>query len=232
MSTIVAFDLNKTLIKENSWYDLNLAMGITPGEDELLYRLGPEGEGILSYAEWIDILVRLMKARGKASRRNIEEVILTFNYLAGAKETVKALQARGLVVGLITGALSPIAEKVGADLKMDFVYCNAHMEFDVDGMLQAIQLKGEDLAVKVDAIRDVRQKYPDVSEIYYIADGDTDEAIFNVTKGILVTADQDLHESWKRQALEDGEEFSAHRAAKIAWKAVDDIKKVSELIAS
>lgn len=39
---IVAFDLNKTLIKENSWYDLNLAMGISAQEDELLYRLARE----------------------------------------------------------------------------------------------------------------------------------------------------------------------------------------------
>ncbi|MGI0133864.1 MAG: hypothetical protein ACREBW_02755 [Candidatus Micrarchaeaceae archaeon] len=51
MTNVVAFDLNKTLIKESSWYDLNLAMGITPQEDELLYRLGPESEGILGHED-------------------------------------------------------------------------------------------------------------------------------------------------------------------------------------
>ena len=30
---LIVFDLNKTLIKENSWRDLNLAMGVTPAED-------------------------------------------------------------------------------------------------------------------------------------------------------------------------------------------------------
>jgi HAD superfamily phosphoserine phosphatase-like hydrolase len=230
MPNIIAFDLNKTLVKENSWYDLNLAMGITSQEDELLYRLSPEGEGILTYAEWIDILARLMKARGKASRENIEKVILNFNYLDGAKETIKAMKDRGFMVGLITGALSPIAEKVAKDLTMDFVYCNARMEFGNDNMLKAVRLQGEYFAVKVDAVTDLHQRHPDVQEVYYVADGDTDEAIFKVTKGIMVTADQQLHEDWKRQALEDGEEFSAQRAAKAAWKVVDDITKVTELV--
>jgi len=227
---IIAFDLNKTLIKENSWYDLNLAMGISAQEDELLYRLSPEDEGILSYAEWIDILTRLMKARGKATRKNIEDVILKFNYLDGAKETVATLKAEGYTVGLITGALSPIAEKVSAELGLDFMYCNAEMQFDEQDILQAIHLNGEDFQAKVDAVSDLRQKYPDVKDIYYVADGDTDEAIFKVTKGIMVTADHQLHEDWKRQALEDGQEFSAQRAAKAAWKVVGNIKEITELI--
>ena len=230
MPNIIAFDLNKTLIKENSWYDLNLAMGITANEDEFLYRLGPEGEGILTYIEWIDVLTRLMKARGKASRQNIEDVILKFNYLDGAKDTVKTMKDRGFVIGLITGALSPIADKVAQELSMDFVYCNAKMEFGVDNMLQDIHLQGEDFSVKVDAINELRRKYPNAQEVYYVADDDTDEAIFKVTKGIMVTANQQMHEDWKRQALEEGEEFSAHRAAKAAWKVVDDIAKIPKLV--
>jgi phosphoserine phosphatase len=230
MSTIVAFDLNKTLIRENSWYDLNLAMGISNEEDELLYRWSPESEGILSYREWIDILVRLMKARGKASKQNIEKVLLNFNYLDGAKDVVKAVRDRGYTVGLITGALSPIADKVAHELHMDFVYCNAQMEFDENEMLHDIRLGGEDFAAKVDAIADLRQRYPDAQEIYYVADGDTDEAIFKVTKGIMVTADMNLHEAWKRQALEQGEVFSTAKAAKAAWKVTDKISKVPEII--
>lgn len=230
MPNIIAFDLNKTLIKDNSWYDLNLAMGITAEEDEFLYRLGPEGEGILTYAEWINILARLMKARGQASRKNIEDIILKFTYLEGAKETVKAMKDRGLVVGLITGALSPIADKVAHELAMDFVYCNSRMEFGEGDMLQDIHLQGEDFTVKADAVNTLRKKYPDAREIYYVADGDTDEVIFKVTKGIMVTANQRLHENWKQQALEGGEEFSAHRAAKVAWKVIDDINKITELV--
>lgn len=224
---IVAFDLNKTLIKENSWYDLNLAMGITAQEDEFLYRLGPEGEGILTFEEWIDILARLMKARGKASRKAIEAVILKFNYLEGAKEAVAAIKAKGHRVGIITGALSPVAEKAAKELDVDFIYCNARMEFDADDMLTDIRLHGPDFKFKVDIVEQLRAKYPE-AEIYYVADGDNDAEIFKITRGIMIDA-HGAHEDWKRQAIEDGDEFSSHLAKKHAWKVVPGIKDVSAL---
>jgi len=230
MLDIVAFDLNKTLIRENSWYDLNLAMGITAEEDELLYRLGPESEGILTYTEWIDILVRLMRARGKASRKNVERAILEFRYLDGAIDSVKVMQDRGFKVGLITGALSLIAEKVAKELNMDFMYCNSQMKFDANDMLQEIRLKGEDFAVKVEAVIDLRRRFPETREVYYVADGDTDEAIFQVTKSIMVSADQSLHEGWKRQALEEVQGLSTTRSARFAWRITDSIVKVPQLI--
>jgi HAD superfamily phosphoserine phosphatase-like hydrolase len=228
--TIVGFDLNKTLIKENSWYDLNLAMGISSQEDELLYRLGPEGEGILTFEEWIDILTRLMRTRGKASHQRIEEAILNFNYLDGAKETVSELKSQGFIVGVISGALSPIVGKVSRDLKMDFKYCNAEMLFDDKNMLQSIDLHNTDFKFKVDAVTDLRRKYSGAKEIYYVADGDTDEEIFKVAKGILVDTDRALHEECKKEALEDGDEFSAHRSAKYAWKIVASLGQVADLL--
>jgi hypothetical protein len=33
---LICFDLNKTLIKENTWYNLNLALGMTPEEDQAM----------------------------------------------------------------------------------------------------------------------------------------------------------------------------------------------------
>ena len=41
---LIVFDLNKTLIKENSWRDLNLAMGVTPAEDAELMEQARRGE--------------------------------------------------------------------------------------------------------------------------------------------------------------------------------------------
>jgi HAD superfamily phosphoserine phosphatase-like hydrolase len=228
--TIVGFDLNKTLIKENSWYDLNMAMGISSNEDELLYRLGPESEGILSFEEWIDILIRIMRARGKASRRRIEETILNFTYIEGAKEVVSELKRRGFIVGVISGALSPIVDKVSRDLAVDFKYSNAVMQFDDKNMLQRIEPQNSDFKFKVDAVADLRRKYPESKGMYYVADGDTDEEAFKVTKGIMVATDPSLHEEWKKDALEDGSEFSSQRSAEYAWKIVANIGGVAGLL--
>lgn len=41
---LIVFDLNKTLIKENSWFDLNLALGMTPEEDRYLMELYQSGK--------------------------------------------------------------------------------------------------------------------------------------------------------------------------------------------
>lgn len=200
MTTVVGFDLNKTLIRENSWYDLNLAMGISPGEDECLYRLGPEGEGILAYEEWIDILVRLMRKRGRATRSAMEQVLLSFEYLEGAKEVVANLKQRGCAVGVISGAMSLIVERVAQDLNLDFAFSNAQLIFDQADTLQDIRLQGADLQFKVDAIRRLENTYGDAADIYYVADGDNDEAVFRMTKGIVVDIDPSGHENWKQQA--------------------------------
>src|SRR3954468_15869726 len=46
---LVCFDLDKTLIKQNSWYELNLGLGMTPEEDQAL--LDGYTQGKFSYEE-------------------------------------------------------------------------------------------------------------------------------------------------------------------------------------
>ena len=41
---LIVFDLNHTLIRDNSWRNLNLAMGITPEEDAALMARAARGE--------------------------------------------------------------------------------------------------------------------------------------------------------------------------------------------
>jgi HAD superfamily phosphoserine phosphatase-like hydrolase len=231
-TNVVGFDLNKTLIRENSWYDLNIAMGISPGEDEFLYRLGPEGEAILTYEEWINLLVRLMRKRGQATRHNMERVMLAFDYLDGAQEVVAELKKQGCAVGVISGAMSPIVDRVAQDLDLDFALSNAQLSFGQDGTLQDIHLQGADLQFKVEAVRTLQQTYGNGAEIYYVADGDNDEAVFKVTKGILIDVATSSHEDWKQQALEGGAQFSSSAARTVAWKVVPTISDVPGLIAA
>jgi HAD superfamily phosphoserine phosphatase-like hydrolase len=233
VATVVGFDLNKTLIRENSWYDLNLAMGISPGEDEFLYRLGPEREGILTFEEWIDILSRLMRKRGRATRSAMEQVLLTFDYLEGAKEVVTTLKQRGCAVGVISGAMSLVVERAAEDLNLDFAFSNAQLVFDQADTLQDIQLQGADLEFKVDAVHRLKQTYGDAADIYYVADGDNDEAVFHITKGIMIDIGTSGHEGWKQEALEEGaQQFSLHAARASAWKVAPSISDVPSLIAA
>ena len=63
---LICFDLNKTLIKENSWFRLNIDLGMTKEEDEILFKLWEEGT--ISYVEWQEIIGRIYVNRGMPSR--------------------------------------------------------------------------------------------------------------------------------------------------------------------
>lgn len=183
---IIGFSLSKTLINKVSWYGLNLALGITPEEDQVLYKLGPAGDGVLNYQEWVALLARIMVKRGRATRTRVDEFVAGITYVDGAKEVVEALKAHGFVVGAISGALSPIVNKVSHDLGLDFAYSNAQMVFDENNMLKTIELQSSDAQFKADTVHEVKTQFPDAGEMYYVGVGGNNQEIFRLTKGILI----------------------------------------------
>lgn len=84
---LICFDLNKTLIKENTWLNLNTSMGITKQEDDEMHNNFKKGE--LTYKDWQKKLTNLYKKRGKATRRNILKAIMKYSYREGAKDLIK-----------------------------------------------------------------------------------------------------------------------------------------------
>src|ERR1700722_608399 len=109
---LVLFDMDKTLVEGNSWYRLNTAMGITPDEDELLYRLGPEKEGILAYDEWLHILAQMMIKRRHPSRTDMEKVLLNYTFAKHAIEVIGILKDRGYNIAIISGGFNLLVDDV------------------------------------------------------------------------------------------------------------------------
>lgn len=70
---LIVFDLNKTLIKENTWEDLNKTMGVTRAEDDMLMGWGKEG--IISDAQGQAILSAIYKMRGDARRSSLLQIL-------------------------------------------------------------------------------------------------------------------------------------------------------------
>ena len=90
---LIVFDLNKTLIKENSWRDLNLAMGVTPAEDAELMEQARRGE--ITDAEGQAELLKIYQQRGDVSRSNIEKILWQYTYMPYARDVVSELRKRG-----------------------------------------------------------------------------------------------------------------------------------------
>lgn len=134
---LIIFDLGKTLLKDNPWLKLNLAMGVTQEEDDLLGKWG--SNGVINDQQGQDILCALYKERNNPTRERISSVLSGYGYFAGAKEAVKALQDKGFELAILTGSMDVIAERVAGDLGIKRWACNNLFHFGEDGSLERIE---------------------------------------------------------------------------------------------
>lgn len=228
---LIIFDMNKTLIKESSWYEFNIAMDVTPEEDEVLYRLGPEKEGVLTYAEWIKILCKIIIKRGKASRETIEKIILNYSFIDGAQDAVRELQARGHTVAIVSGGFNIVVDGVARKLGVEHAYNNVYLIFDDQNMLEDIVMTWDDLRYKPLMIQSVCRRFGlHPKDVFYVADGDNDSEIFTETIGVALQVPDEIHEPWKQKALEKGEKFSRHIAADKAQYKISSLHELLDIV--
>jgi phosphoserine phosphatase len=194
---LVCFDLNKTLIKENTWLNLNLDMGVTKEEDNMILRLYEEG--ILSYEEGLSILERIYKKRGKATKENIQKSINKYSYTKGAKGIVKYLKENGYIVALITGSMILLAEKVAKELNIDHFEANNNIVFGTNNYLKNFAPIGEDSDVKLKQLENLCKKLNvEINSCACVGDGDNDALMFDRTKhGITFKGSKIEDKAWK-----------------------------------
>jgi len=198
---LICFDLNKTLIKENSWLRLNLAMGVTAKEDEVILNLSREG--IFSYREGQDILGRIYKKRGDISKKNIERVLFDYNYFPGVKIVIKYLKDRGYKLALVSGAMDLLVDKVAVELGIDFYKAANRMVFDKNNNLVKIRAKQEEAVAKLSFLNIFcRQEKIKMSECACVGDSENDSQIF--------------------KASGHGVAFKGSVAEKYAWKTISN----------
>lgn len=194
---LVCFDLNKTLIKENTWLDLNLALGITPEEDGILMKWYEEG--IISYDEGQKIICDLYIKRGKATLQNILSVISKYTFLPNAQEIVKYLKEKGYEIALISGSIDILVEKIAHELDIKMFAANNLFIFNESDYLENIVSLGDDKLAKLRHLRSfARQMGISIEQCTCIGDGDNDIEMFNKSKhGITFNESKIKSSSWK-----------------------------------
>ena len=113
---LICFDVNKTLIRENSWLDLNLAMGMTDEEDKVLFNL--VDEGIIDTEEWLNIAKNIYRKRGNPTLENIEKVVFNYQYNEGATAVVRYLQEKGYEIAIISGSFDILVSRLTQELNV------------------------------------------------------------------------------------------------------------------
>ena len=206
---LVCFDLNKTLIKETTWDDLNIALGMTKEEDR--YYLNQFNQGKISYVEWTAILLDLYKQRGKATLAVVEESVGKYNYKEGAKEVVEYLKQEGYQIALISGSIDILVDRVAKELGIELSEANNIFVFDENDNLKDITTFDEDDLAKLRHLESFCRKLGiKIEHCACIGDGDNDIKLFEQTQ--------------------HGITFKGSRIEDSAWKVINELKDIKNIL--
>ncbi len=196
---LICFDMDETLIKQNSWYVLNIALGITPEEDLEMYEAYVRGE--LPYDEWTSKLVTLYKERGLATRENIITALSAYELKEGATDLVTYLHQKNYQSAIISGSFDVLVDLVADKLTIPLRKANTRLLFDDAGFLSEVASQGEEKYAKLQHLENFCSREGiDMSECLCIGDGANDIELFKATnRGVTFTnAPEVVKESaWK-----------------------------------
>jgi phosphoserine phosphatase len=194
---LVCFDLNKTLIKENTWLDLNLAMGMTKEEDDELMRLYNESK--ITYEESQSMLENFYKSRGNGNKVKIVESISKYHYAKGAIEIINYLKSKGYKIALVTGSIDLLVKMVASELGIEMYSAHNKLQFDKNGNFVKIICDGDDKDFKLLQLEKFCNKENIlIEQSVCVGDGDNDLRMFTKSKhGITFKGSKIEDQSWK-----------------------------------
>jgi phosphoserine phosphatase len=197
---LICFDLDQTLINqkgENSWYVLNMFLGITPEEDRAWYQEWKQGR--LSYDAWNELLLERYKLHPHANKTDITQLLNSYEYLPGARESVVYAQSHGYVVAIITGSMDIVVNLVAQDLGVLYAKANNEFVFGADARLEAIKTFGDEDHAKADILQGICKELDiQMQECACIGDGANDVEMFRRTgHGITFRGSPIEGDAWK-----------------------------------
>ena len=170
---LIAFDLEGTLVKsKSSWVELHKKFGTWDKGREYAERFFA---GEFDYATWARLDASLWKGRTK---EEIMEWANSVEDFEGVEELFRFLRERNFKIAIISGGLKCLAERIGRELKADFVYAN-ELVFDEKGRVTGEVLPWVDFRNKGDILLELKEKLRPKLTIA-VGDGHNDIAMFKV----------------------------------------------------
>jgi HAD superfamily phosphoserine phosphatase-like hydrolase len=207
--TFVCFDLNGTLITNDTWRDLNYALGVLPSEDQDIMRLWAHGE--CSYEVCQKKLEFIYKKRGRATKQNITQILSIYDYAKGAKEIINYLQGKKYTIGLISNSIDMLVENVARDLHIPLYAANNSFIFNGKDEIQEIKVSDNDTQFKQERVsRWCKELSVDMAHCIYVGDANDDRELF-LASGHGIT--------FKGSLLEP-----------IAWKTIDTLLDIQNIL--
>ena len=206
---LIVFDLNKTLINENSWLKLNQAMGVTEDEDADLLKRAACGKITDSEAQLE--LLDLYKQRGDVSRAHIAQILTEYTYKPFAREVVAELGRCGYELAIISGAMDILVAQVADELGIALWRAGNQFIFDKNDELINIVAPDNDAEAKLEQLKQLAaERGLAMHNCLVVGDGANDLPLF--------------------QATGNGVTFTGSAIADQARWVVDDLSKLLEIV--
>jgi len=212
MNKIICFDVNGTLVEENSWEIFTQGDKIIEKEIEEIFNDYYSGKKLIDDA-WNELVV-LLKKTEKSNKDficNSWDKASTFK--DGAREVIEYLKEKGYQIYLISCSIDIYLECMVKELKIDGFYAGSHLIFDALGELDKITsecVKGKEY--KKEKLKELAEnKNINLEDIVFVGDGDNDIGVFEMTKhGIAIGDNQKL--------------------LNCAWKQINNLREIKEIL--
>lgn len=202
MKKVICFDVNGTLVEENSWELFTQGDKLIEKEIEEIFKGYYSGKKLIDDA-WGELVV-LLKRTGRSNKDFIHSCWVQSNtFKEGARDIVKYLKEKEYQVYLISCSIDIYLECIVEELKIDGFYAGSHLIFDSSGELNKITsecVKGREY--KKEKLKELAEKENvAIEDIIFVGDGDNDIGVFEMTKHGIAMGDQNeklLNCSWKK----------------------------------
>jgi HAD superfamily phosphoserine phosphatase-like hydrolase len=155
--TLVAFDVDGTLVDDTVfiWQTLHDHFATCPERRAVTRDAFLRGD--ITYEEWFDHDIEELVAAG-ADRAGFAAVLAQMRPMRGARETLAALQARGVSLAVISGSLNIVLDTIFPSHPFADVLIN-HIDFDDDGRLTKTRATCFDMGRKAEGLSMLAAKH-------------------------------------------------------------------------
>lgn len=198
-------DLDGTLTPQATWVVFNTALGITPAQDEALFRQYRQGS--LTYQEWITQLLEIYHNNTPVTKDTLIEQADAIQLHADAKAFVQNARDKHYRVILLSGSVDIMVERIAKRLGIDMWLACTQAVF-ADNVLVDIVPMGDERSAKVELVKNAGIELSE--RTISIGDGGNMTELFANTKGILIGNNETL--------------------LPLAWQQVDSLTEAAALL--
>ena len=197
----IIFDLDGTIVDENSWTFMSKGLGISVSEHLKIYHAHRDGE--ISGERASKQLLKLWTSSPNANKTFLTNLFQTIPLRPDASEIIDYLKAKKYLICFITGSMDLFAKAIAQRLNIPSYYANASLHFDSAGKLNGYDYDITQADKKLIQLNDFCRNYQiNMNECVPVGDSDNDKKIFLATgNGITIKTkyeDKELENlSWK-----------------------------------